>query len=121
MKASRKLIKTETEISFVLILLMLLPCVSCRQEESELVRFSTDIVPVLENRCIQCHAPGRTPPFLAEDTYYKALRKSRYTRPSRADDSPLYTSLTDDHVTPALPANELALFKDWINQGALDN
>lgn len=94
---------------------------SCSSEDPVNVSFSDDITPILEAKCIDCHAPGRTPPFLVRGRYYETLRKSKYTTPSKANKSLLYTSLKDDHPKLGLTPGELALFKGWINQGANKN
>ena len=90
-------------------------------QDTVTVSFSSDIAPVIESKCIECHAPGRTPPFLVRDRYYQTLRKRKYTTPSKAHKSPLYNALKEDHAGLELTPGELALFKGWIDQGAAKN
>lgn len=101
---------------------VLMPVImACNAQDPVDVSFSNDITPVIEAKCLDCHAPGRTAPFLDKGRYYSTLRKRKYTTPSKANKSPLYNSLKDGHPKLELTPHDLALFRGWINQGAAKN
>jgi len=93
-------------------------------EETELVSYQNDIVP-LWVQCTGCHKDGGDAPNLVDDSYDNLL--DGYVIPEDADASILYKSLLGidgvELMPPgsAWPSSKINLVRDWINQGALDN
>ncbi|MCF6307081.1 MAG: hypothetical protein L3J09_03900 [Flavobacteriaceae bacterium] len=92
-------------------------------EETELVSYQTDIVP-LWVQCIGCHKQGGDLPNMEDNSYNNLL--NGYVIPENADGSILYKSLIGDGVElmppgSGWPTAKIDLVKDWINQGALNN
>ncbi len=93
------------------------------------VSFSTDIKPLLEARCINCHHAGALFGDLNlenHDLAFKQRAKGPVITPGSSDKSPLYLVLTlpegDKKAMPPtghrISAEEAALIKRWIDQGA---
>ncbi len=100
------------------------------------VRFNRDIRPLLSDRCFQCHGPnaedrkkdlrldipdGPEGALAARDGYF-------ILKPGQPEESELWWRITDDHEEdrmppveahkPSLNASEIALFEQWILEGA---
>ena len=87
-------------------------------EEPTEVFFATDIEDgIFVGFCDNCHK-GAQNPDLRKGNAYNSLVPA-YVTADDADGSPLYIKLNGGHngVTDA----EVALIKEWINQGAKDN
>lgn len=98
--------------------------VSPLNESGNLVNFQSDIVPILQAHCLECHGPNEAKNDFRVDDRDSVMD---YLAES-ADDSDLYaTYLTTDDPDMLMPptshggplsAGELALIRVWINEGA---
>lgn len=77
--------------------------------------FTNDIESIF-GFCSSCHN-GNLDPDLRAGFAYDALIPE-YVTPNSSEDSQLYTFLNNGHQS--LPANQLALIKAWIDQGAIE-
>lgn len=93
----------------------------------EKVDFEKQIRPIFEKRCYQCHGAKRQKGKLRMDRKASVFqRKEKLVVPGAADKSYLYEVLTldedDEDLMPAkggkLPADQIALIKTWIDEGA---
>ncbi len=109
---------------------------STKNAEKELVSYNRDIRPILSDKCFTCHGPDvkkvKADLRLDQATYaYAPLKKSKgkfaivpghpelselVTR-IESTDPKIMMPLPESHLTP-LSADEIALFKKWIKQGA---
>ncbi len=94
--------------------------------------FDTEILPILESRCFQCHGPSKQEGGLRLDSREAALAGGESGRPAIVPNDALATELVrritlprehDDVMPPAgkpmlTPAQTLAIIH-WINRGAL--
>lgn len=103
-------------------------CFSCYYDEEIIqeiiidpgveVKFSTDIIPIFEsNNCADCHNASRDPDLRAGNEYNSLIPD--YVTADNADASSLYTTLEAGHG--GVNAENLALIRKWINDGALNN
>src|SRR5260221_553561 len=91
------------------------------------VDYRSQIAPIIERACLECHSQDRRKGGLSLATYSDALdggRNGVVIRPGNGAGSPLIHRLTGtlDPQMPKdadpLPASEIALFQLWIDQGA---
>lgn len=99
----------------------------------EIVSFSADIQPILNNNCVTCHSVGavnQTPYWTADVSYETVLEliEEGGIVPGDAEGSELMEMLNFDENSnnPMPPEGPMAsinisLFEAWINQGALNN
>jgi hypothetical protein len=82
--------------------------------------YSTDIQPIFNGICINCHN-GVQSPDLRSGKSYLALTKGGFVK-LPGETSILYIQLTTDgdHIPRATSAEKLKILY-WINQGALNN
>jgi hypothetical protein len=91
------------------------------------VSFASDVLPVLENRCVQCHGGERTEEGLVLTTYADLMAGSwngPVIVPGSADDSYLVQQIVDGDMPkrgPRLLPAEIRLISEWVNFGAPDN
>lgn len=96
---------------------------------AEPVSFSRDVAPVLQKRCLGCHGAADPKGSYRLHTYEALLKPGESGDPSvvagKADESTLYklvSSADPDERMPregdALAAEQLALVKRWIDEGA---
>lgn len=91
------------------------------------VSFSNDIMPIFENRCIECHGGRRTREGLDMKTYENLLRGSNngpVVMPGDAGVSLFVELIVKGDMPnrgPKVTPDELQLIIDWVNQGALNN
>ncbi len=91
------------------------------------VSFTTDIKPIFDARCIECHGVERTKEGLDMQTYediFAGSRNGPVIEAGNADNSLIVQLIVDgempDRGDPVTP-EELQLIIDWVNQGALNN
>lgn len=91
------------------------------------VSFSEDIVPILDNSCVNCHGGNRIEEGLKLQTYNDILSGSKngaVVVPGDASNS-LLAELVANHKMPKrgskLTEPQVQLIVAWINQGALNN
>lgn len=91
------------------------------------VSFATDILPLLESRCINCHGGERTQEGLDLKTHASIMVGSEngaVITPGDAANSTLAKLVLEGKMPkrgPKLTPEQSQLIVDWINQGALDN
>jgi hypothetical protein len=93
------------------------------------VSFSKQIVPILANQCLECHREEKAKGSYRLDSYEQLLKTGDSEEtpivPGKAEESELYELLVlhdDDDRMPkkadALPEGDIALIRQWINEGA---
>lgn len=110
----------------------------------EMISFARQIQPILAVNCAGCHSPGGAADLagialtLTEDVAYDMLVNQpsvqdlvfTFVVPGDAESSLLLLKVSSDdppigdrmpRFAPPLTAAEIALIRDWINQGAPDN
>jgi hypothetical protein len=91
------------------------------------VSFANDILPLLNNRCANCHGRNRTEESLNLLSYAAIMNGSKngaVVTPGDADNSLLVELLVSQEMPkrgPKLTPTQIQPIIDWINQGALDN
>ena len=91
------------------------------------VSFANDILPLLNNRCANCHGGNRTEEGLNLLSYAGVMSGSRngaVVTPGDADHSLLVELLVNQEMPKRgakLTPTQIQPIIDWINQGALDN
>ena len=107
--------------SFSLIVLAL-PSVLLAQD------FDTNVRPLLQERCVQCHGPKKQKADLRLDAKphaFKGGESGPAILPAKSADSPLYKRITatgDERMPPEgepLTAAQIAQIKSWIDTGAI--
>ena len=92
-----------------------------------MVSFATDILPLIESRCINCHGGERTQEGLDMKTHAAILAGSEngpVVSPGDAANSSMAQMVIEGKMPkrgPKLTPDQVQLIVDWINQGALDN
>ena len=83
------------------------------------VDFQTDVAPIFEQYCVNCHHAGNTKADL-EMSSRKDLLDHRAITPGKPDQSVLYTMMQKGLMPPGkrLPDDKLTIVRDWIAQGA---
>lgn len=91
------------------------------------VSFATDIMPLIESRCINCHGGERTQEGLDMKTHAALMAGSEngpVVTPGDAANSTMAQMVIEGKMPkrgPKLTPDQVQLLVDWINQGALDN
>lgn len=101
------------------------------------VSYRNDVVPILESRCIKCHAPpdgiGYKTTGLSMDSYQSLMQGTDYGPVVVAGDSrrSIFNMLVEGRAgqQQRMPHNEkeslsesqIETLRNWVNQGALDN
>ena len=91
------------------------------------VSFATDILPLFESRCLNCHGGNRTEAELSLRTYADVMTGSEgglVITPGDAVNSVLHEMVATQEMPkrgPKLTPAQVQLLADWINQGALNN
>jgi hypothetical protein len=81
--------------------------------------FQTDIQPIFNAKCIECHKGGSISPDLRDGKSFTALSTVYLTAP--AETSRLYLQMKkSDHIPYSTAASKLKVLY-WITQGALNN
>lgn len=119
----------KTQLAFLFVLNGILCTVGCRKAATIPVDFFTQIKPLLENRCLNCHHSGALLGNLNLENRATAF-KERPAGPvivaGLPEQSRLYLVLTlpesDRKAMPPvghrIPADDIALIKRWIAEGA---
>ena len=98
-------------------------------DAAEPVSFRKDLAPILLDRCVACHGPKKAEGGYRLDSFERIMKEGDSTLTgflaANVDESEAFRRLTsDDEVErmPAasdpLPAEQIALFKRWIEEGA---
>ena len=91
------------------------------------VSFANDLLPLLNNRCANCHGANRTEEGLNLLSYAAIMSGSKngaVVTPGDADNSLLVELLVSQEMPkrgPKLTPTQIQPIIDWINQGALNN
>lgn len=91
------------------------------------VSFATDILPILQSRCINCHGGDRTEEGLSLRSHAELMAGSEngsVITPGDALNSLLAEMIIEQKMPkrgPKLTPPQVQLIIDWINQGALNN
>jgi hypothetical protein len=104
-------------------------CNSAFAAEPAKVNFTDHVLPVLRDKCLACHNADKARGGLDASNFVKLMEggsSGAVVKPGDPDDSRLYL-LTAHKAEPKmppkadpLPADQLALLKKWIEQGALE-
>jgi hypothetical protein len=119
-------------LSIILVTGLLFIQCSNDDEDIEVVKeisFATDIQPILTANCISCHSSDEetVTNFTVEGgiAYEGLLSEIGGVKPGNADTSELMDRLNgvakQMPMALLLPVEEIKLFEQWINQGALNN
>ena len=125
------MIKRFTNIRILYVVAILLPllfsCESNKREEIKLedlpdpISFSEHIIPIFENKCIQCH-DGTTPPNLTAENAYIELVGGGYINVENPTSSNLYKSIElGGSMYQYANDQDRAYILKWIESGADDN
>lgn len=106
--------------------LMLLTAVATAQEP---VSFRKDLAPILLDRCLACHGPKKAEGGYRVDSYERLTKEGDSGSPgftaANLDGSEAFRRITSSDAnermpaeSDALPAEQIALFKRWIEEGA---
>lgn len=96
-------------------------------EDTGVVSFSGDVLPIFERRCVKCHGGDKTEEGLILKTYADALAGSwngPVIEPGSAPDSFLVEQIASGEMPknePRLLPSEIRAISDWIDAGAPDN
>jgi len=107
----------------------------CTKEPPKEISFSKQIQPIIQTRCIECHATGGQgfqASGLSMETYDSLMKGTKFgpvIKPGDAVSSTLMRliegkadpSIRMPHGKQPLTDEQIKLFKEWINQGAKDN
>jgi uncharacterized membrane protein len=99
------------------------------------VSFSEQVQPIIERRCTECHQPGASgyeASGLELTTYDSLMRGTRYGPIVEPGDPMIsvlnqliegraHPSIAMPHGRDRLPDGEIALLRQWVEQGARDN
>ena len=116
--------KLSLAIASLIYALALLPA-----QAQKKVDFASEIQPIFQSRCIECHGPEKQKGKLRLDTREAAFKGGKdgpVIVPGQADKSEIYRRVNlppgDEDIMPnkgePLTKAQTALIKDWINQGA---
>ena len=91
----------------------------------QIVSFSNDIQPIFNANCTSCHPTIEPLPDLTAGNSYNSITNGGYIVANDINTSTLYQRLLGNPgIMPpsgSLPASEINLIKNWIEQGALNN
>jgi WD40 repeat protein len=92
--------------------------------------YADHVLPILRDKCINCHGADKTRGGLDLSTYVKTMEggsSGAVVKPGQADDSRLFLLAAhkgEPKMPPqgsAIPPDALATLQRWIDQGALEN
>ena len=95
--------------------------------QGDAVSFASDVLPIFESRCKNCHGGNRIEEGLDLLTYADLMKGSKngpVVLPGNATNSLLIELLVNQKMPkrgPKLTPSQIQPIIDWINQGALEN
>jgi uncharacterized membrane protein len=95
--------------------------------QGDTVSFASDVMPIVESRCINCHGGERTQEGLSLKSHAELMAGSdngTVVVPGDAANSLLVELVAEQKMPkrgPKLTPPQVQLITDWVNQGALDN
>jgi len=96
-------------------------------DSHQAVSFATEVLPILEKHCSECHSEENAELGLKLDTYEGLMAGSDYgtvVEAGDADGSLLIDMIASGDMPEdgdAMPADELDVIKTWIDEGAEKN
>ena len=107
----------------------------CAKQAQKEVSFSQQVQPIIQARCIECHATGGQgfqASGLSMETYDSLMKGTKFgpvIKPGDAVSSTLMRliegkadpSIRMPHGKEPLTAEQIKIIKEWINQGAKNN
>ncbi len=113
---------------FAVLLFLCAPPESLAQQQNKKITYSTDIAPILQTRCVNCHGAARPAAGLRLDTYQGLMAGSK-DRPVIVPGNPqqsLFVKMITGTAKPRMPKNgppwlsdgQITLIEDWIASGA---
>jgi hypothetical protein len=97
------------------------------EEDTAVVSFSQDVLPILQSRCLRCHGGEKTEEQLNMTSYEGLMAGSEdgvVVVPGDADNSPFVQLVVQGKMpkrSPRLLPEQIQVFIDWVNAGALNN
>ncbi|MDO9084618.1 MAG: c-type cytochrome domain-containing protein [Anaerolineaceae bacterium] len=95
--------------------------------EENFVSFSNDVYPIIEFRCLNCHGGEKIEEGLNLTDYFGLMNGSingAIVTPGDAENS-LFVEMVASQKMPKRGAKltpaQVQIFRDWVNQGALEN
>jgi hypothetical protein len=109
---------------YLALIIFLLTLVACEKytydppKVADDVKFTADIQPIFDNKCVSCH-DGSPKPDLTLGKSYNALKNGNYFNVTTPEESNLYLKLTTSasHIPKATDL-EKATILQWIKLGA---
>ena len=109
--------------------LILMLATSGPSNAADPVSFRADVAPILRDKCLACHGPKKAEGGFRVDAFVHLMREgdsglAGFT-PRELDDSEVYRRIASEDASERmpldadpLPADSIALFRRWIEQGA---
>ena len=127
--------KIRYAFAYIIITMIVANLAGCAKEPQKEVSFSGQIQPIIQERCIECHATGGQgfqTSGLNMETYDSLMKGTKFgpvIKPGDAVSSTLMRliegkadpSIRMPHGKQPLTDEQIKLFKEWINQGAKNN
>ena len=116
-------------LSLLVLVIALNACSSSQSKgtaSSGTVSFSSDVAPIFNNRCIQCHSGAQASGRLDLSSYPAIMsggKSGAVINPGNASKSILYTMVNSGRMPKKgakLTSDQVKLIEDWINAGAKD-
>jgi hypothetical protein len=122
-------------LALIITTLLITGCDGGKTEQPK-VSFSQDIIPILQNHCLECHVPGgagEQASGLDMSTYQALIKGTKFGPVIKAGDSLSSTlvilvegradpSIKMPHGDrPGLSAEQIKTLRQWIDQGAENN
>src|SRR6185295_14860508 len=96
---------------------------------AEPISFKGQIAPILIDNCLACHGPKKAEGGYRVDSYERVMKEGESASPGFAaadlDGSEAFRRISSDNKdermpkdSDPLPADKIALFKQWITEGA---
>jgi len=94
---------------------------TCLSASAAPVTWSKDVMPIVQERCLNCHRPGQVAPFSLTN-YNEARPWAKAIREQvSAGKMPPYPGKSGEvafHGDANMSTEEVNTFVDWVNQGA---
>lgn len=87
----------------------------CTSSSSKPVTYTSDVAPVLSQKCVSCHNPNGSAKSVPLDTYDNVKAA---VNPGDASGSRLIKSVDGGSMSGRASGHEVDLLKNWVNQGA---
>lgn len=80
------------------------------------ITYSSDIMPILSQNCVQCHNPNGSEASIPLDSYNSVINEIKKGDPGSSN---LILSVDGGEMNGMLTTNQLKLLKEWVKQGAV--